>query len=138
MFSFFPDHEVMDSNFHNMLWKNYMLWIYLFFQFCQNNFWHHSSKCTCSNLNACEFIKVWTYDFVEAQQGLKYQTTSKLYYQRRKSLNLLCVAWNCIGKSNFNICFLFQNLFKCYNWKHDLKAYSIIYILNNMIYKYWM
>jgi len=29
--------------------------------------------------------------------------------------------------SNFNICFFFQNLFKCYKWKHDLEAYSRIY-----------
>jgi len=45
----------------------------------------------------------------------------------KKSLTLSCLAWNCLRNSKFNIHFFFQNLFKCYKWKDDFKAYSIIY-----------
>jgi hypothetical protein len=36
----------------------------------------------------------------------------------------LCSTWNCLGNSNFNIHFFFQNLFKCYKWKHEFETYQ--------------
>jgi hypothetical protein len=52
-------------------------------------------------------------------QGLNHQITSKP--------TLLCLAWNFLTNSNFNIHFPFHNLFKCYKWKHDFEAYPIMY-----------
>jgi len=45
-----------------------------------------------------------------------------------KSLSLLCLEWKLFKNSNFNILFFLQNLFKCYKWKNDLEAYSIMYL----------
>jgi hypothetical protein len=41
---------------------------------------------------------------------------------------LLFSTWNYLINSNFSIYFLFQNLFKYNKWKHDLEAYSIMYL----------
>jgi hypothetical protein len=46
---------------------------------------------------------------------------------KEKKINLISLAWNCFKNSNFNILFFFQNLFKCYKWKHDLENYFIMY-----------
>jgi hypothetical protein len=50
-----------------------------------------------------------------------------IFLTKLESLSLLCLAWNCLGNSNFNIHFLFQNLIRCYKWKHDFEDYLIMY-----------
>jgi hypothetical protein len=60
----------------------------------------------------------------EVHQGLQHQTTLRnemkiqVYYLWHETIFL---------NSNFNMHFLYQDLFKCYKWKHNLEAYSIIY-----------
>jgi hypothetical protein len=53
----------------------------------------------------------------------KVLTTKPLqnFINKGKKKSLLCLAWHCLKNSNFKIHFFFQNLFKCYKWKHDLK-----------------
>jgi hypothetical protein len=48
------------------------------------------------------------------------------FLTKLESLSLLWLAWNCLRNSNFNILF-FQKLFKWYIWKHEFKAYPIMY-----------
>jgi hypothetical protein len=59
--------------------------------------------------------------------NLNHQTTSTLYEYKWKTLTLSYLGSNCLENSNFNIHFLFQNVFKCYKWKYDLKVYSVMY-----------
>jgi hypothetical protein len=40
---------------------------------------------------------------------------------------VLCSPSKNLWNSHFNISFLFQNLFKCYKWKHDIEVHSIMY-----------
>jgi hypothetical protein len=49
---------------------------------------------------------------MEAHQGLNHQTLQN--FINNVKIILLCLTWNCLGNSKFNIRFLFQNLFKCY------------------------
>jgi hypothetical protein len=67
-------------------------------------------------------IKVCTHDFMEMQQGFNHQIISRLYGHKTKNLTLLCLTWNCLTSSNFNI-FFHQILFKCHKLKHDLEVY---------------
>jgi hypothetical protein len=45
----------------------------------------------------------------------------------KEGWTLLFVTWNYLKFLNFNRHFLFQNLLKCYKWKHDFEAYWITY-----------
>jgi len=71
-------------------------------------------------------IKDWIQNLIRANQSFIHQTTSS-FINKEEKFKFIMFGMKTFRKFKFQQMFFFENLFKCYKWKHDLEVYSIMY-----------
>jgi len=94
----------------------------------------------CHDVHVCKLICM-KYINAHINQGTSSKHTKVLtakplhnFINKEEKFNFVVFSMKLFRKLKIkNLCFLFQNLFKCYKWKHNIEDYSIIYCYNFII-----